>query len=142
MTPAQNNSFREALTNEVAEYNRLLENRDGIQIEQSPEYIARRNGSLNREIAAQILSSHHQHLRDAQDALARLDDGTFGLCIDCDEPISHSRLRALPSAKRCTSCQEREEDSEMLQGKMKDACLYGYLKSQGAFDDGFLRAAR
>ena len=40
-------------------------------------------------------------------ALARLDDGTYGRCIDCDGPIAPDRLAALPWAERCIACQRR-----------------------------------
>ena len=39
------------------------------------------------------------------DALARLDDGTFGTCVRCGGPIGPDRLEALPWAARCIDCQ-------------------------------------
>jgi RNA polymerase-binding transcription factor DksA len=42
-------------------------------------------------------------------ALARLDDGTFGRCVDCGETVSIARLTALPYAARCLDCQSRAE---------------------------------
>jgi len=42
-------------------------------------------------------------------ALARIADGTYGICIDCEDPIGLQRLRAYPSALRCAACQERFE---------------------------------
>lgn len=51
-------------------------------------------------------------MRDIVAAEARLTDGTYGICIDCDEPIPYARLAAYPTAKRCIRCQEvREEKS-------------------------------
>ena len=44
-----------------------------------------------------------------QHALGRLDAGTFGFCVECNAEISEQRLRALPFALRCTSCEERRE---------------------------------
>ena len=38
-------------------------------------------------------------------ALARLDDGTFGICVRCGRPIAAERLDALPWAPRCIDCQ-------------------------------------
>lgn len=37
-------------------------------------------------------------------ALARLEDGTFGICISCDEPISDERLDIVPTAVKCKNC--------------------------------------
>jgi DnaK suppressor protein len=46
-------------------------------------------------------------LREVQDALRRIDQGTYGVCYECEEPISSKRLDAVPWAKFCVSCQER-----------------------------------
>ena len=37
-------------------------------------------------------------------ALVRISNGTYGVCIDCGEPISQKRLDAVPTALRCVSC--------------------------------------
>ncbi len=42
-------------------------------------------------------------------ALERLRNGTYGICIECDEPISAARLRALPEVETCIRCQDRRE---------------------------------
>ena len=43
------------------------------------------------------------------DALVRLDEGTYGVCFECDEQIAEPRLRALPFALRCKDCEETIE---------------------------------
>jgi RNA polymerase-binding protein DksA len=48
-------------------------------------------------------------LREIDAALARLDAGRFGKCIDCGVDIALPRLEARPSAARCIECQERHE---------------------------------
>lgn len=48
-------------------------------------------------------------LRVVGAALQRLDDGRYGLCVDCDEPIDAARLRAQPAAMRCFACQRDAE---------------------------------
>jgi DnaK suppressor protein len=42
-------------------------------------------------------------------ALDRLRDGQYGTCVECDEPISPARLRALPEVTTCVRCQDRIE---------------------------------
>jgi DnaK suppressor protein len=44
-------------------------------------------------------------------ALTKIDDGTYGICIDCNEPIPERRLKYYPNASRCLACQEAYEDS-------------------------------
>jgi DnaK suppressor protein len=45
-------------------------------------------------------------LREISDALRRIEHGNFGICMECDEPISGKRLEAVPWAKYCVTCQE------------------------------------
>lgn len=44
-------------------------------------------------------------------ALGRVDDGTYGTCVTCGEPISEERLDARPEAARCITCQSAHEDA-------------------------------
>jgi len=48
-------------------------------------------------------------LREIQDALLRLRDGSYGTCLDCSLPVSRKRLEAIPWARFCVSCQERRQ---------------------------------
>jgi len=43
-------------------------------------------------------------------ALAMIEDGTYGICIDCHGPISDKRLKSYPNATRCIACQEAYEE--------------------------------
>ena len=56
-----------------------------------------------RDLALRDRSDHQLELVD--EALARLDDGTYGRCIRCGEQIAPDRLEALPWAARCIECQ-------------------------------------
>jgi DnaK suppressor protein len=48
---------------------------------------------------------NEQHLAAVEAALARIDDGTYGLCVRCGRPIAQERLDALPWAAHCIDCQ-------------------------------------
>jgi len=48
-------------------------------------------------------------LRDIEAALKRIDDGEYGLCADCDEPINPKRLEFDPTAMRCIECASKAE---------------------------------
>src|SRR4051794_3367194 len=45
-------------------------------------------------------------LREVEAALRRIEQGTYGVCHECEEPISTKRLDAVPWAKYCVTCQE------------------------------------
>jgi DnaK suppressor protein len=50
-----------------------------------------------------------QELQEIEAALARIEDGSYGTCRDCGEPIGWPRLNAQPTAMRCIACQEAFE---------------------------------
>lgn len=66
----------------------------------------------DRETALRLAGGESQMLRDVQDALKRIDDGTYGVCIGCEELIPVKRLEVFPAAKRCVNCKTQlEKDS-------------------------------
>lgn len=64
-----------------------------------------------------LLEARTQQRIQLDEALRRLDEGTYGICEDCEAPISAGRLRALPFARRCVSCQEQFELFETIMKK-------------------------
>ncbi|MEP7297386.1 MAG: TraR/DksA family transcriptional regulator [Burkholderiales bacterium] len=52
---------------------------------------------------------HQAEMNEVKNALRRLDEGTFGDCVDCGEPIPLQRLLVQPAALRCTACQTAGE---------------------------------
>lgn len=56
------------------------------------------------ELAA--VDRHVQEIRAIDAALLRIADGSYGVCSDCEAPISVERLQAQPTAQRCVICQE------------------------------------
>lgn len=53
-----------------------------------------------------------QELQNIEAALARIDDGSYGICADCGNEIARARLKAYPMATRCVPCQEKHERSQ------------------------------
>ena len=51
-----------------------------------------------------LLGSLRESLAKVEDALRRLDEGTYGDCERCHEPIPSARLEAMPDARRCMTC--------------------------------------
>jgi DnaK suppressor protein len=67
------------------------------------------SASFERE-TAQSLSIHARGLiAQIDDALRRMDEGTFGMCERCGERIQIERLKALPYATQCMDCRRLEE---------------------------------
>jgi len=55
-----------------------------------------------------LLATARQQLEEIEAALRRVDDGSYGLCRGCDEPIVPERLEILPAAAYCVPCQVRQ----------------------------------
>lgn len=67
------------------------------------------SASFERE-TAQSLSNHARRLlSQIDDALRRMDEGTYGICERCAQPIELARLEALPYALLCLDCKRRDE---------------------------------
>jgi DnaK suppressor protein len=67
-------------------------------------------------VSLRINSLDYAQLRMVDEALDRLQAGDYGICLACEEPIAPKRLRAIPWARYCVTCQEtigRELDREM-----------------------------
>ena len=58
-------------------------------------------------------------LREISDALQRLSHGHYGVCLECEEPISVKRLEAVPWARYCVKCQEQIA-ARIAQGEQVD----------------------
>lgn len=56
------------------------------------------------EVLEGIGNAGLMEIRQIQAALERIEDGTFGTCVNCGEPISEERLQAVPHAARCRNC--------------------------------------
>jgi DnaK suppressor protein len=59
-----------------------------------------------------LVQMQSQTMEKIAAALVRLEDGEYGMCLDCEQEIAEKRLRALPFAMRCKDCQESAESSE------------------------------
>lgn len=62
-----------------------------------------------------IMEMRNRVRQQIDEALARLEEGTYGFCSDCGVEISEKRLLAVPFARRCVACQEKEEMLEKIE---------------------------
>ncbi|MCX8070050.1 MAG: TraR/DksA C4-type zinc finger protein [Thermodesulfovibrionales bacterium] len=64
---------------------------------------------LSEDISLKQLSSHREILMKIDTALQKIEEGTYGLCEECNEEISEKRLAIMPFAIYCKDCQEQRE---------------------------------
>ena len=72
---------------------------------------------LSEDISLRHLSAHRDDLQRIDEAIRKIDEGTYGLCEDCGEEISEERLKILPYAIFCIDCKERREQIEAMERK-------------------------
>ena len=60
--------------------------------------------TFEEEISVTLVENEEKMLQEINDALTRIDKGSFGTCENCRQPISRERLRALPYARFCIDC--------------------------------------
>jgi RNA polymerase-binding protein DksA len=65
--------------------------------------------SFERDHELTVLAKERETLEQIKRALSHIDDGTFGVCDSCGNPIGKNRLMAVPHATLCMSCKQREE---------------------------------
>ena len=65
--------------------------------------------SYDRELSLNIASEEQEVIYEIDDALKRMEEGKFGLCVSCDKKIPQKRLNAVPYAKYCIQCKSKEE---------------------------------
>jgi DnaK suppressor protein len=102
--------------NEIQHFRRELEakradlagnrNPEGIAIERTPDSMDELVLANERDLTVERLNRETFLLRQVADALDRIATGDYGICLECEEPISAKRLTALPWAVLCLSCQE------------------------------------
>jgi DnaK suppressor protein len=98
--------IQEVLKRKEAELAQVLRERGGIAIERSADPMDEIQYASERDLAIGNVDRESTLLRNVKGALARIHDGSFGTCIDCESEISEKRLKAVPWATRCIQCQE------------------------------------
>ncbi len=84
------------------------EGREAVTVD-AKDYADAASESYGQEFYFAISDAGRRMLRDIDDALRRIEDGSFGTCEGCEKAIDMPRLEAIPHAKLCISCQELAE---------------------------------
>lgn len=104
--------FQDFLERKQAELAQILRKRDGLSIEKSADQMDEIQYASERDLAIRNVDRESTLLRQVKAALRRLEDGGFGICIECDSEISRKRLAAVPWASRCIECQDLADGLE------------------------------
>ncbi len=84
----------------------ILSFRELIFVHSNPDATDEAQDSADRDIAVRNLDRASKTLQNVRSAQDRLEDGTFGECLRCDEKINPKRMAAVPWTKYCIDCQD------------------------------------
>src|SRR5947207_10374657 len=112
MTKTELNKYKALLEAKQAELAGGLRNREGIAIEKTADALDEVQLAGERELAIRTLDRESNLLRNVNGALARIADGSYGVCLHCEEDIKPKRLDAVPWTKYCIKCQEAADRHE------------------------------
>jgi DnaK suppressor protein len=101
--------FRKTLTIRKAELTDGRTNREAIAIETTADELDRIQQAQERDFAMGAIDRDSLRLREIRAALERIDNGSFGICLNCEEEIAPKRLAAVPWTALCIVCQEAAE---------------------------------
>jgi DnaK suppressor protein len=74
---------------------------------------------IQEDIEFALIQMKAETLNKIDEALSRLEEGTYGHCFECGEEIAEARLRALPFAVRCKDCEEAREVAQKRERQMQ-----------------------
>lgn len=72
------------------------------------------SSDLNQSLSLRLRDRERLLLQKIEEALEKVENGTFGICEDCEEPIEPKRLEARPVATLCIKCKETQERDEKV----------------------------
>jgi DnaK suppressor protein len=106
MNNSQLDVFRKALKSRQTELTAGRLSREALTIETSADELDRIQLAQERDYAMKALDRESTRWREIRAALERIDNGYFGICLNCEEEIASKRLAAIPWAALCIVCQE------------------------------------
>src|SRR5438445_11762799 len=83
--------------------------RDNIAVEHNADPLDTTQRALELEMETRNLDRNAALVRQVRAAIDRVNQGEYGVCLECEEPISSKRLAAVPWAALCIRCQEEAD---------------------------------
>jgi DnaK suppressor protein len=102
-------SVRQMLESRMREVAPTRGLRESIRIHQVADPLDMTQQAAEREIAVGSLDRGSALVQRLRSAIERLNDGSYGACLQCDKEIASKRLKAIPWAELCIECQEEAD---------------------------------
>lgn len=98
--------------NLLVEKDALLKKIEPSEIDVSGDDVDLIQGNIILDMEMQVHDLNNKKLASIEEALRRMEESNYGICADCEEPISEKRLLAYPCSITCISCAETRELEE------------------------------
>ena len=131
MTKTELDGLRSALKTRQAELSDGSRKREAVAVETTADELDRIQYAQERDFAMGVLDRESVGLREVRSALERIEDGSFGICFNCQQAISVKRLAAVPWTALCIACQEAK-DRMANDSKDQDQHLHLTTAQEGA----------
>lgn len=107
-------SYRKLLLVKQEEVRRMVARSDQDGREANGSEVAQDSGdraanSYTKEFLFHQSDDNRRILQLIEEALKRVDNGSYGLCVECQQDVQKKRLEAVPWARHCIECQEKQE---------------------------------
>jgi DnaK suppressor protein len=103
---------RALLESKLTELLKLSGGREELEIQTMADPLDQVRSSTDRDMAVETLNQQARSIQEIRAALERIEEGGYGLCEVCEEPIPAKRLDALPWARMCVKCQSAAEGED------------------------------
>jgi DnaK suppressor protein len=113
MTIHEIEKFTNILIAKQTELSYSMRIRDEIVVEKAADALDEVQQMGERELAIRNLDRDSKMSHQIRRALKRIENGTYGVCLNCDEEILPKRLAAVPWANFCIKCQEKVDRHEI-----------------------------
>lgn len=105
--------LRETLTGDVKslESEALKESEQDFSVDHMADH---GSDNFEQEFTLGLIENVEETVREINEALERIKDGSFGICEACEKPILKTRLQAIPYARHCIDCQRKREKNREI----------------------------
>jgi DnaK suppressor protein len=118
LSPKQLEKFKSLLSEKrrrlLEQANETLENEMVLSADDRFDEVDQASSEYMQAFSFRLRGRERHLLNKIELALRKLDDGTYGVCEECEEPISTKRLEARPEAPLCIQCKEAQEKEEAV----------------------------
>ena len=116
MNKKDTTEFRELLVKErnsvIQKASKTLTEENAVDVADMPDEIDQASAEYNQSFIFRLRDREKYYLSKIDKAIRKLDDGLFGICEECEEPIAVKRLEARPVTTLCIRCKEEQEMEE------------------------------